>query len=84
MAEQEKKLHIEADRWYVCWTEDRNHIELCKVRRKEIVTDDKGHRVLTWMVVTYYDGKELVVGSKYECAAWILNHWLEKEKYING
>ena len=81
---ENKQLHIEADRWYVCWTEDRNHVELCKAIRKDIITNEYGNRVFAWCIVTYYNGEELYVGSKYECASWILNHWLEKEKYLNG
>lgn len=76
------KIHIEADRWYCCFVEDDKDIELCKVTRKVIDTQDGP--VYAWKVTTYYSSRECFVGTSYECRDWIINHWLEGRKYLKN
>ena len=61
--------------WYCCDTEipGRKDFELCRIQsRKNRNTEDD------YVIVTYYEGKELFSGTLKQCREWINNHWVER------
>ena len=68
--------------WYCCQPDpDRfEYFELCKIKREKI-RDEHGYRY-DYLVVTYYDGKELFRGGLKECKEWINKHWVER-RYLD-
>ena len=78
-----KDIHIPLNTWYCCQPDDSRleYFDLCKIRRDKI-RDEQGYRY-DYLIITYYDGKELFRGSLKDCQRWIKDKWIER-RYLDN
>ena len=67
--------------WYTCQPDPAvDRFELCRIQK--VKTSDPAMPV-SWVIITYYDGKEIYSGTLKQCSQWIENHWVEK-RYLDS
>ena len=69
------RIPIQINTWYNCIPNDiKGNVELCMIRRPAIPYPG-------WIVVTYYDGREVYSGKLVDCIKWVQEHYTERRYY---